>query len=318
MRLIIENAILNKEIPGMNYAVIEKDKVVKETLGTNGLSEQSLNQNALYDIASLTKLFTTTRILQLIEEERLNLTDPVSKHLENFINKEITIESCLNHSSGLAPSVSIRHTHDKEDIIQSIYDCIDFINPVNQVTQYSCINFIVLGFVIEAVDGIVLEESFTRNIFTPLGMKATSYNPVFNENIVATEISKDRGLIQGTVHDETVFKLDGMSGSAGLFSTMDDLILFTQGIMNNTLYSKATQERVNEYDKNSRSLGWNRYTKDMIYHTGFTGPSIAIDTKNKRALILLTNRTYPSRDNQDYLKSRLEIFDAFLEKKTSL
>lgn len=276
-----------------------------------------VSQHDVYDIASLTKLFTATRILQLIEQRKLSFDMPVHTVLPEFINKEITIEALLLHRSGMAPSVFAAYRTSAQTIVGSIMNCADHsdIRPVQ--TVYSCINFILLGLIIASVDGS-LDQGFQTHLFHPLGLTDTGFNPQDPRKILPTEISSQRGRIQGIVHDSTALALGGVAGNAGLFSTLDDLMVFIgEGYFNEKLLSHETLTLISTTNISNRSYGWNRHPfseKSFLFHTGFTGPSIIIDLEHRHALILLTNRTYPSRNNTAYLEARLTLFDSFLSK----
>lgn len=314
MDTLIEQAIQQKHIPGMAYAIISDDTISTRILGLSEYPDVPLKEGMLYDIASLTKLFTTTRILQLMESHKLSLSDPIKNHLPRFANPDITIELCLNHRSGLAPSHSGRYTISRNEMIESILRCDDLINPINTLTNYSCINFLILGLVIEALDG-PLDESIAQNITRPLHMTHTGFNPTSPDQCVPTEIMASRGLIRGEVHDETARAMGGVAGNAGIFSTLSDLTRFVSAVMNAEIINAETLNLIHHYNVNKRSLGWNTFGKEILYHTGFTGPAITIDLDSKRALILLTNRVHPSREDTGYLAQRDAIITAFLEKK---
>ena len=188
---------------------------------------------------------------------------------------------------------------------------------------YSCLNFILLQRIIERTTGESLDSYTTRHIFAPLGLKDTRWNPTGEqwqpqqrERVVPTEILADGTLLRGDVHDPLArIVMGGVSGNAGLFSSAQDLAILVSMIMNGgeigdkrilSEASIATMMRIPErYSAQGRALGWDGKSEvggsvgdlmtphSVIYHTGYTGTSIAIDMERGVAVILLTNRVHP-------------------------
>lgn len=309
--MTLKKLINDKTLQIASSATISDTQIQRQYLGKNN------DNKTLFDIASLTKLFTSTRILQLMEKGKLNLNDNVKIHLPLFQNKNITIKDCLLHRSGFKPSPSKRYQMQRQEIINSIMEGDDFKESDYLSTQYSCINFIILGLIIESLDKTDLDQSFNRYIFDPLKMSDTSFNPKQRNLCAPTEINQKRGLIQGIVHDQTAFAMGGVAGNAGLFSTLDDLIKFSKALMNNIILNEETIDLLFKTNVEKRSLGWNIFKENpqVLYHTGFTGPSITFDRENRKIFIVLTNRTFPHRNNTKFLNIRDEIIEDFLTKK---
>lgn len=188
---------------------------------------------------------------------------------------------------------------------------------------YSCQNFILLQRIIERATGESIDSYTTRHIFAPLGLKDTRWNPVGEqwqpqqrERVVPTEILADGTLLRGDVHDPLArIIMGGVSGNAGLFSTAQDLATIVSMIMNGgeindvrvlSEASVAAMMRIPErYAAYGRALGWDGKSEvggsvgdlmtphNVIYHTGYTGTSLAIDMERGIAIILLTNRVHP-------------------------
>ena len=188
---------------------------------------------------------------------------------------------------------------------------------------YSCQNFILLQRILERTTGESIDSYTTRHIFAPLGLKDTRWNPVGEqwqaqqrERVVPTEILADGTLLRGDVHDPLArIIMGGVSGNAGLFSTAQDLATIVSMIMNGgevddvrvlSEASIATMMRIPEcYAAYGRALGWDGKSEvggsvgdlmtphNVIYHTGYTGTSLAIDMERGIAIILLTNRVHP-------------------------
>ena len=188
---------------------------------------------------------------------------------------------------------------------------------------YSCLNFILLQRILERTTGESIDSYTTRHIFAPLGLKDTRWNPTGEqwqpqqrERVVPTEILTDGTLLRGEVHDPLArIVMGGVSGNAGLFSSAHDLAILVSMIMNGgeigdkRILSEASVDammRIPErYSAQGRALGWDGQSEvggsvgdlmtphSVIYHTGYTGTSIAIDMERGVAVILLTNRVHP-------------------------
>lgn len=304
-------------VSGLTIAIYENENWTRATFGKVSYGGPDLMDSHRFDIASLTKLFTTTRILQLCEEGKITLDTPIQAIIPHFRNANMTIQHCLLHRSGLAPSVTGRYDMNQNEIYQSVITCFDLVRNPNESMVYSCINFLILGYVIEAIDQS-LDLSFEQAIFKPLQMKHTSFNPENRHICVPSEFTEKHGLIQGIVHDETARNCGGIAGNAGLFATRSDIEKFAEAMVthNPSLLRTETYQQIQQTDIDSRSLGWNRYVyKDTnaCFHTGFTGPLLVLD--QKRALILLAHRVHPSRTDTGYLSRREALMQTFLNKK---
>lgn len=321
---IISGIIKEKIIPGASYSFIklltdEKEEISNYYLGNAGVIKPFdsiiVKENMIYDLASLTKVIgTTTRILQLCEEKKINLSQEIGSILTNFNYSGVTIENLLLHTSGLPSGVMDKKTFLKENAINIIYDT-PLIYETNTKSLYSDIGFIFLGFIIKKVDSMSLDDSFKKNIFNKLNMKNTSYIANDNNSLyIPTEYTKERGCIVGEVHDNKAYVL-GESGSAGLFSTLNDLVLFAKSILKDDekILSKDTIEKLKNITVFDRSYGWDKkYGNNILYHTGFTGTSMLLDLEKKEGFILLTNRIHPSRDNEKFIEVRDKLNKLFI------
>lgn len=314
---MIENALKENIIYGISYSFIRKDNVVSYYKGvygeTNNFKLKKININSIYDIASLTKVIgTTTMILKLIDSNKINLNDKAIYFCNEFRDNKITIENLLLHNSGLIADLNDKTNVTKEKIFNQTE-----INPENyNKTVYSDIGFIILGFIIENITKLTLDNAFKKYIFNYIGMNNTTYN-VKNkkEYCIPTEITDKRDIICSVVHDSKAFAL-GEIGSAGLFSTLGDLNIFTKSIINNDgkIISKESLYTLIDINIENRTLGWDKkYGKYSLYHTRFTGTSILINLKLKEGLIILTNRIHPNRHNTNFLELREDINKIFME-----
>ncbi|CAH2760751.1 serine hydrolase [Erysipelothrix amsterdamensis] len=304
-------------VSGLALSIYENRAWTDTIYGHTTFEGPKLEATHQFDIASITKLFTTTRILQLCDQGVLSLDAPIQKYINAFKQPDITITDCLLHRSGMAPSVTGRAEMNRDQIYKSVMDCKDLINTPNQKMVYSCINYLILGYIIDFVD-TNLQASFDKSIFKPLKMSDTRFNPKKRELCVPTELTNKYGLIQGVVHDETARNCDGIAGNAGIFSTLPDLKRFMEAMLTSDpqLLSPKHYQLIRNTHIDSRSYGWNRYVyngMDACYHTGFTGPVVLFH--NERAMILLAHRVHPSREDHGYLKHRDALIQSFLHKK---
>lgn len=284
----------------------------------------NIDSTTLFDLASLSKVIgTTTAILKLIETGHFHLQTKIKTLLPNYQFEDTTVFQLLTHTSGLPADLkSYKNCQNKVDFIDFIYQ----IKPTilaEPTVVYSDFGFILLGFIIEKLVGS-LPNYLAELVFKPLKMLQTTYHPVHKNDCAATELTTTRGLIQGEVHDGKAYLLTGESGNAGLFSTANDLANFAQMLLNQgSLFNQQilTPATINLLKTTStanlnenRSLGWMKRnlnasqgdyaSNNLLYHTGFAGTSFLLDFDYHLAIILLTNRINPRRDNPGIFELR--------------
>jgi CubicO group peptidase (beta-lactamase class C family) len=288
----------------------------------------------IYDIASLTKIFTAVAVMLLKDQGKVDLDDPVVRYLPAFgVNgkEKITVRQLLSHTSGLPASMRLDTISGKrEDRIQAVMEAKTVAQP-GTVVKYSDIGFIVLGELVAKVSGVSLDRFVENAILRPLGMSSTRYRPPQSLKpwIVATEWQEKtkRGLVWGEVHDENAWALDGVAGHAGLFSTAEDLwkigrLFLQKGVWRNQPFLKkeTVQEMVSLQTKNiqgtERGLGFELnqdwYMGPFAFthafgHTGFTGTSLFLSPGKQVAVILLTNRVHPTRTGPNINRVRKKV-----------
>jgi CubicO group peptidase (beta-lactamase class C family) len=294
----------------------------------------------MFDLASLTKVTgTTTAVMMLYDEGKIDLDAPVMKYIPEFGNKgkeKITVRNLLLHNGGLPAFKRLYLTcKSPDEVLDSVYHT-EMIYRTGDSTVYSDFDFIVLGKIIEKVSGQSLDEFVQDSIFEPLRMTRTMYRPPQSlwENIAPTEYdSTDRKKqMRGEVHDENAYALGGVSGHAGLFSTSRDLATLMQMLMNGGTYQgkrfiqPSTIElfTAKQGTSSTRALGWDTktvggystagslFSEKSYGHTGFTGTSIWVDPTRNLLVIFLTNRVYPTRDNKKISEVRPPLHDAVI------
>ena len=282
-------------VPCIALGIVTADTEACWISGSKTLIPQPipLSPNDLFDFASLTKVIvTTTLILKLIEEGTVTLETKVSAILPDFTHNHITILHLLTHTSGLCAD----HKGYKEHIGKASMRAFIMSLPLEEVpftkVIYTDFGFILLGWIAETFLG-PLDEAAKRVIFDPLGMIHTQYRPLDKTRCVASEVTVQRGLIQGIVQDGKAFNMGEVSGNAGLFSTLKDMMIFAkmmltqdERVLKNTTKALLRKTYTESLD-HQRTLGWYRHddscsfgslaSEDVLYHTGFSGTSILID-----------------------------------------
>lgn len=263
----------------------------------------------IFDLASLTKVVgTATAAMRLVEEGRIGLDDPVGRHLSAFEGRSMTIRDLLAHRTDLPPYVKAKGSS-PEAILGEIAAL-----RSDRPNRYGCLNMIVLGRVVERAAGCRLGEYLRREVFGPLGMKDTGYDP---DPSRCASTSNDP---PGKVHDPLARSCRSAGfdpGNAGLFSTGDDLAAFCRALLEGRVLTPVTLELaftpVEGGAKDRRGLGWDVF-EDPPYapgvgHTGYTGTLLWIRPEKTRFLVLLTNRVYPD-DKASVGALRREVLSA--------
>ena len=284
-----------------------------------------MQKDEIFDMASVSKLFTAVAIMQLWDEGKFKLDDPVAKYLPQFGvhgKEDVTIRQLLTHTSGFRPDPPTP----LYEIKGSRKDRLDYVlqlpleHPPGTHYVYSDINFITLGALIEKLSG-EREDVFIRKHLTgPLHMTDTMYDPPadLKPRIAATEYQPwtHRGMLWGQVDDENAWALGGVAGHAGVFGTARDLAVFGQMVLNGGSYDGArvlSQRAVDllltdwnkKFPGDAIGLGWSidqpwyqgaLAGPHTAGHEGFTGTALTINTRNDIVTVVLTNRVHPNRN----------------------
>ena len=290
-----------------------------------------LTDAALFDMASLTKLMATTMAaLRLIDRGTLRLSDTIGSYFDRCHGKDaITVFDLMTHSSGLPAHAPLWQMGiDPRDVADAILTP-ELKYPTGSRVIYSCMGYILLGKLLERLCGESLDAIVRREVLLPLGMHDTFYNPTPERICVATE--KKAGsehYICGHVHDENAHFLGGVSGNAGLFSTLDDTIRFAamlsrhgQGYLDRELFDLAITDHTAFDPDDARGLGFDLYRSGTYPggscmsvgsygHTGFTGTTLYVDRDSGVYALMLSNRVHFGRANDAFYPMRRAFFDA--------
>jgi CubicO group peptidase (beta-lactamase class C family) len=284
---------------------------------------------------------TTSAVMKLVEEGKVNLSDPVVKYFPAFGQngkEKITIYNLMVHTSGLqAWRKYYEFCGTPQCVLDSIFAAL-LIYTTGDSTVYSDLGLITTAKIIEKITGTTLDRYVDSVFYKPLGMTNTMYNPphALWNRVVPTEVDsfwkKTYAPVHGRVHDENAATLGGVSGHAGLFSTASDLVKILQMELNGGTYGgrqylkPETIKRfiTRQSDRSSRGIGWDtradgrsfsgKYTSpETFLHTGFTGTCVVADPAKNMIVILLTNRVYPTRASSKLFSVRPAVHNAIYE-----
>lgn len=348
---VLQEAIDSRAFPGCAFGVLAGGEVVlSDALGSFTYENDAplLERHTVFDIASLTKVVSTTAIaMQLFQEGVLQLDTPVGDLLPGFIigrgNSElarrVTLRNLLAHNSGLPGYVEFFRTATTSSAL--FRACLDL--PIEALPgercEYSDPGFILLGKALEILRRDSLSGAARKGIFEPLSMSATRFRPARPQwqLIPPTEIDNTfrHRVIQGEVQDENAWVMDGVAGHAGLFSNVPDLLRFAAAILAGHHRSQSAEPRLFTRESielfaerqapegSSCALGWDtpstessagrHFSTHSIGHLGYSGCSLWIDLEASIGVVLLTNRTWPDRKNQTIRQVRPAFHNAVRE-----
>lgn len=339
---ILADAIKEKAFPGAATAVTLAGKLVAlKAFGqfTYDATSPPVEDDSIFDLASLTKVVaTTTMAMVLYERGLLDVEMPVIGVLPEFRGEdprrnEITFRQLLAHSSGLpAYERLFLHTKSRDELVREAF-LVPLKHPPETHAEYSDVGFILLGVALERIAGEPPDRFCQREIFGPLGMSHTAFNPPaeWKSRIVPTadDHTFRKRVIQGEVQDENASVMGGVAPHAGLFSTASDVATFAHSMLNGGT-PIIRQETVAVFTRRqsstpgtSRALGWDTpsnpsqsgkyFSQSSFGHLGYTGTSLWIGPQRQISVILLTNRTWPDCANQAIKEVRPAFHDAVME-----
>jgi uncharacterized protein YbbC (DUF1343 family)/CubicO group peptidase (beta-lactamase class C family) len=320
----INLAIEQGRLPGAVLVVGHDGKIVyRKAYGKRALipTPEAMTADTIFDIASLTKVVaTTSSLMKLFEQGKFRLNDKITDYIPEFQDghSDITIRNLFTHFSGLAPDVPLDKPWTGYQTGIRLAASTKPQGPPLARFVYSDINFILLGELVHRLTGQMLSDYARQNIFLPLGMKETQFQPptALVPRIAPTERLNGGAPLRGVVHDPTARNMGGVAGHAGVFSTADDLARFAQMMLNDgeldgvriaspLTINKFTEPQTPPDQPVLRGLGWdidspysgNRgelFPIGSFGHTGFTGTSLWIDPSTQSYVILLANSVHPT------------------------
>ena len=340
-------AVLGVSVAGQRY-VYASGRLTRDEPGP-------AERTTVYDLASLTKVVgLTTAVMLAVDDGRLELDTPVQRYLPAFEGQgkeRVTIRLLLAHGSGLPAWRPLFREAETREQAFALADTTALSSLPGTTDVYSDLGMIVLTQAVEAVYHQRLDSLLARRVFQPLGMTSVGFLPTAERaRIAPTELDPWRGrVLRGEVHDENAARLDGVSGHAGLFGSVPDLLTFAEWMLEQadgrtggradgwtggradqldyptarpTLRPSTVREftrRQNIIPGSPRALGWDTpspgssagalLAPESIGHTGFTGTSLWIDPVHQLAIVLLSNRVNPTRGNAAWVGVRARIAD---------
>jgi CubicO group peptidase (beta-lactamase class C family) len=333
----VASAIGRMELPGAVVLVARRGRIAYFKAFGNRASPpavESMTTDTIFDVASLTKVMATTpAIMLLVERGLLRLDDKVKRYLPEFAGwgkDAITVRQLLTHFSGLRPDFDLSvqwegYSATMEHLWRETVN-----GEPGKEFAYSDLNFITLGEIVQRVSGQSLDIFVRQHLFDPLGLDETAFNPPaeWRSRIAPTEprarslqylsgkaggeISKE--ILRGIVHDPTAWRMGGVAGHAGLFSSARDVAVYGQLMLNRgnylgkRIFSPITVEAMTTPQSPRgasplRGLGWDIDSTfstprgDLLSggfgHTGFTGTSLWVHPPTETFIILLSNRVHP-------------------------
>lgn len=351
-------ALSDSTASGAALAVVRRGRLVR----LRGYGRLDWDPNAppatpasIFDLASLTKVVaTTTAAVVLAQRGALNLDDAVAAHLPWWddgdpTKSRVTLRQLLTHRAGLPPFRRFYLEMAGRDAYRDAVGALPLDHPPGDSAVYSDIGLMTAGFVAEQVSGRPLDDFLRTEVWRPLGMADTRFNPPPStwDRVAATEIDTVyRGYhVHGEVHDENAHAVGGVAGHAGLFSSARDLAVFVQTMLDRgvagpcradadsgapchrprfapvALFGPGWVDRITrrQSPSSSRALGWDTpsgrssagdwFSSRSFGHTGYTGTSIWIDPTLDLGVVLLTNRVNPTRDNAKHVPLRRRVHD---------
>ncbi|MGB7327083.1 MAG: serine hydrolase domain-containing protein [Rubripirellula sp.] len=323
---LLEEAIASGQTAGVVVAMSRGSEMIFQVALGDAQSEpepRPMTMDTLFDLASLTKpIATATSIMILVDQDRVHLDEPAASYWPPFAihgKDTITVRDLLLHRSGLIADNSLSDYSDDQSANWTNIAQLRPTAPPGKTFRYSDVGFQVLGKLVEEVSEMPLDQFAKQNIFAPLNMTRTRYNPLQKVGgkqdaaLAAATERRDGKWMVGEVHDPRAFRMGGVAGHAGLFSTAGDLMRYGQSFLKTSypdspaiLRPETIKAMTNptEIPKGIRGLGWDMRTayssnraesfSDAAFgHGGFTGTVLWIDPAQQIVFVFLGNRLHP-------------------------
>ena len=334
---ILRNAVAQHAFPGAALAATSRGNLIaSQGFGrfTYDAASPEVHAETIFDLASVTKVVATTSMAMLLYQRGLlDLDAPAISVLAELAQPAITIRMLLAHSSGLPAYIKLFETARNRDELFRAACNTPLAHLPGTHAEYSDIGFILLGEILDRVAKEPIDRFVRREVFAPLGMEQTQFNPPpsLKDAIPPTE---DDGtfrhrIVQGEVNDENASVMAGVAGHAGLFASAPDIARFAETFLRGGEYLLKPEtialftRRQDSPPGTSRALGWDtpshpsssgRYFSPRSFgHLGYTGTSLWIDPDRQLSVTLLTNRTWPDRSSQAIKQVRPLVHDAIVE-----
>jgi len=339
---LLHHAIAERAFPAASLAVTHRGKlIILKSVGrfSHEPNSPQVTTGSIFDLASLSKVVATTSMAMILYARGLlDLEAPVAALIPEFgaadsRKAEVTVRMLLAHSSGLpAYEKLFLRVKNRQELLAAAFTTPVTADPGTRA-EYSDIGFIILGAALERIADEPLDRFCQREVFGPLGMSRTTFNPPANWRASFVPTADDRTfrrrVIQGEVQDENASVLGGVAGHAGVFSTVQDIAIFAQAMLNGgaPIVRRETLAQFTRRESSpvgtSRALGWDtpstpsqsgKYFSSYSFgHLGYTGTSLWIDPERQLSVTFLTTRTWPDCKNEAIKQVRPQIHDTIIE-----
>lgn len=298
-----------------------------------------MRNNSIFDLASLTKVYTAILTLQLVDQGKVALDAPVQKYLPEFTGAgkdRVTIAMLLAHTGALPIGA-------EPDWAAVMKTPLVKGGVPGTTFRYSSVGLMVLGRLVEKLTGKSLDKALRDSITTPLGLKDTGFRPLKwvadKQRLVATDARTSRGLLRGTVHDDVCNILGGVAGHAGVFASAQDVAVLGQMLLNGGTYNgkriltaATVKKMLTDVNKGKPAIDAERPGRSADHglgveinqpwfmgklssptsfgHTGFTGTSLLVVPARRMVVVLLTNRAHPNWSWSDPDPHRVAVHNA--------
>ncbi|MFF5070679.1 serine hydrolase domain-containing protein [Micromonospora olivasterospora] len=294
----------------------------------------AMRHDSIFDLASITKVYTAILALQQVDRGRIDLAGRVVDYLPEFSGTgkdAVTVSMLLTHTSGLPVGAKVTGLPDDAARRAAVLATPLVAGAVpGTVFRYSSVGLMVLAQLVEKVTGSRLDQVLKSELTGPLGLRDTGFNPKTwlsatdqANRLVATDARSSRGLLRGVVHDDVANHLGGIAGHAGIFSTAADVAVIGQLLLNGGSYNgtrilseEITRRMLTNANTGLPAVDPERPNRTSAHglgvvldqpwfmgwlasprtfgHTGFTGTSLVVNPARKMVLVLLTNRAHPN------------------------
>jgi CubicO group peptidase (beta-lactamase class C family) len=306
--------------------------------------------DSIFDLASLTKVYTAILVLQLVDRGTIALADPVQRHLPEFTGagkSAVTVAMLLAHTGALPVGAAVTGLPDNAARWRAVLTTplVKGQTP-GAMFRYSSVGLMVLGRLVEKLTGKSLDKALRDNLTTPMGLEDTGFRPLTwvadKQRLVATDARTSRGLLRGTVHDDVANHLGGVAGHAGVFATARDVAAIGQMLLDGgtfngrrVLSTDTVAKMLTDVNKGKPATDPDRPHRTADHglgveinqpwfmgklaspttfgHTGFTGTSLLVAPARKLVLVLLTNRAHPNWTWSDPDVHRVAVANAIAQ-----
>jgi CubicO group peptidase (beta-lactamase class C family) len=340
---ILQRAIAQHAFPAASFAVTHQGKLIAfKALGrfTYEADAFPATIDTIFDLASVTKVVATTSMAMLLYQRGLlDLDMPVAGIVPEFAQSpdrqrrlQVTLRMLLAHSSGLPAyeKLFLRATT-RDELLAAALATALVADPGTRAV-YSDIGFIVLGTALERIADEPLDRFCAKEIFAPLGMMHTTFNPPAAWRAAIPPTADDRSfrkrIVQGEVQDENASVMGGVAPHAGVFAPAQEIAIFGHAMLGGLSPFRpetiaAFTRRESQPGGTTRALGWDtpsapsqsgkHFSSQSFGHLGYTGTSLWIDPQRYLSITLLTNRTWPDCSNKAIKQVRPQFHDAVVE-----